>query len=209
MKQEILLCAALFAANLTFGGIGRPAPDFAAADFDGNTHHLSDYKGKIVVLEAYDPDCPYGRNHYRTGAMQELQREATAKGVVWLLVYSVALKHPDHHSAEAAKKEWATQKIAATAWLDDTSGVIAFSNGISVSPEIRIIDQKGVMSYAGPVDDYSKTEGDSRSAHNFVRDALNNLLAGKEVREDNTQIKHGCPIRNPAVTGAQEGTGKK
>jgi peroxiredoxin len=210
MKTKTLfLCAALLAANSTFGGIGRPAPDFTAADFDGNKHHLGDYKGKIVVLEAYDPDCPYGRNHYQTGAMQELQREATAKGVVWLLVYSVAPKHADHHSAEAAKKEWANQKIAATAWLDDSSGAIAFSNGISVSPEIRIIDQKGVMAYAGAVDDYSKTEGDSRTAHNFVREALNNLLAGKEVREDKTQIQHGCPIKNPAVTGTQQGSGKK
>ena len=73
---------------------------------------------------------------------------------------------------------------------------IAFANGLSVTPEIRIVDQKGIMAYAGPVDDYSRSEGDPRTARNFVREALGNLLGGKEVREDNTQIQHGCPIKN-------------
>src|SRR5262245_3830576 len=105
MKQQII-CAALLAASSSFGGIGRPAPDFSSADFDGNKHRLSDYKGKIVVLEAYNPNCPHCLNRYQTGAMQELQREMTARGVVWLLVYSVAPNQPGYRAAEVAKKEW-------------------------------------------------------------------------------------------------------
>jgi hypothetical protein len=202
MKPQVILCAALFAASSSIGGIGRPAPDFTAVDFNGNKHRLSDYKGKIVVLEAYDPHCPYCHNRYQSGAMQELQGEATAKGVVWLLVYSVDPKQPGYRNAEATKKEWG--KIAATAWLDDSSGQIAFVNGLRVTPEIRIIDQKGIMAYAGAIDDYSKSEGDPRTARNFVREALANLLGGKEVREDNTQIQHGCRIKNDSVTGTQQ-----
>ena len=143
--------------------------------------------------------------------MEELQRDATAKAVIWLLVYSVETKQPGHRSPEAMKKEWAKEKIAATVWLDDSSGEIAFVNGLSITPEIRIIDQKGIMAYAGPVDDYSRSDGDPRTAHNFVREALDNLLCGKEVREDNTQIQHGCPINNHLVTRSQlrPGTGTK
>jgi hypothetical protein len=203
MKRQIILLAALLAASSSVGGIGRRAPDFTAKDFDGNKHQLKDYKGKVVVLEAYNPDCSYCRNRYQNGAMQELQRESTAKGVIWLVIYSVWTSQPGHRNAEAAKKEWTDQKIGATSWLDDSSGQIAFSNGFSVTPEIRIIDQYGIMAYAGPIDDYSKVEGDPRTAHNFVREALINLLAGKEVRADNTQMQHGCPIKNSAATGTR------
>ena len=96
-----LVTAALAAAE-----VGKPAPDFTATDINGQTHKLSDYKGKIVVLESYNLDCPFCRNHYKSGAMQELQRDLAAKGVVWLMVNSVIAKHPSHRTAEAAKKEW-------------------------------------------------------------------------------------------------------
>src|SRR2546426_1697612 len=96
--------------------IGKAAPDFTVKDVNGKTHKLSDYKGKIVVLESYNLDCPYCHNHFASGAMQELQGELTAKGVVWLLVNSVGAKNPGYRTPEKAKKEWADQKIKATAW---------------------------------------------------------------------------------------------
>src|SRR5947208_1918796 len=88
MKPALSLFALLgFAsAALEAAQIGQPAPEFAANDIEGKTHKLSDYKGKIVVLEAYNLDCPFCHNHFRTGAMQELQSEMTRKGVIWLLV---------------------------------------------------------------------------------------------------------------------------
>ena len=91
-------------AALAAAEVGKPAPDFTATDINGQTHKLSDYSGKIVVLESYNLDCPFCRNHYRSGAMQELQRDLAAKGVVWLLVNSVSPKHPSHRSAEAAQE---------------------------------------------------------------------------------------------------------
>src|SRR2546422_11715394 len=85
--------------------VGKPAPDFTAKDINGKTHKLSDYKGKIVVLESYNLDCPFCRNHFTSGAMQELQGELMGKGVVWLMVNSVNPKNPNHRSPEKAKQE--------------------------------------------------------------------------------------------------------
>src|SRR5438105_9597379 len=100
MKHSIALT---FFAILTSGTValaaaqvGQPAPEFTATDINGKTHKLSDYKGKIVVLEAYNLDCPYCHNHFKTGAMQELQGELTAKGVIWLLVNSVNARNPGY-----------------------------------------------------------------------------------------------------------------
>src|SRR6476659_3212970 len=94
---------------------GKPAPDFTAKDINGKTHKLADYKGKIVVLEEYNLDCPFCANQFKTGAMQELQAYAASKGVVWLLVNSVNAKAPNYRNAAAAKKEWQAEKIKASA----------------------------------------------------------------------------------------------
>jgi len=102
--------------------VGKPAPEFTATDINGKTHKLSDYKGKIVVLEAYNLDCPFCANHFKTGAMQELQQWAVSKGVVWLLVNSAGQHSGSYRDAAAAKKEWDELKIKATAWIDDQAG---------------------------------------------------------------------------------------
>src|SRR5213596_3916970 len=99
MKKLLHVIAALAAMNVAaWAGavVGKPAPDFTARDIDGKTHKLSDYKGKTVVLEAYNLDCPYCHNHFKTGAMQELQAEMTGQGVIWLLVNSAGRKSPSY-----------------------------------------------------------------------------------------------------------------
>src|SRR5437588_11539577 len=107
MKRALTFLAlfAFVSPALAAAEVGKPAPEFTATDINGKSHSLSDYKGKIVVLESYNQDCPYCHNHYKTGAMQELQRELTGKGVVWLIVNSVSTKNPGHRSPETAKKE--------------------------------------------------------------------------------------------------------
>src|SRR6266576_6230321 len=124
MKTGLSLLAIFASASVALAAaeVGKPAPDFTARDINGKTQKLSDYKGKIVVLEEYNLDCPFCHNHFKTGAMQELQADMTAKGVVWLLVNSVGANNPGHRTPEQAKKEWAEQKIKATAWIDDSSG---------------------------------------------------------------------------------------
>ena len=102
MKRLIALFAVVGIATLAHAAadIGQPAPEFTGTDIQGKTHKLSDYKGKVVVLEAYNSDCPFVGNHYRSGAMQELQKELTAKGVVWLLVDSVNPNNSSYRNPE-------------------------------------------------------------------------------------------------------------
>src|SRR6266705_3429887 len=102
--------------------VGKAAPAFTAKDINGKTHKLSDYKGKIVVLEEYNLDCPFCANHFNSGAMQELQKYATSKGAVWLLVDSANSKSPSYRDPAAARKEFEAEKMKATAWIDDSSG---------------------------------------------------------------------------------------
>src|SRR5579863_5301593 len=104
MKTIITLSAALALAVSTFAvEIGKPAPDFTGTDINGKTVKLSDYKDKIVVIESYNSDCPFCHNHYKTGAMQELQRDLAAKNVVWLVVDSVNTKNFSYRTPEQAR----------------------------------------------------------------------------------------------------------
>src|SRR5882672_2870632 len=107
MKTGLSLLAVFASATVALAAaeVGKPAPDFTARDINGKTHRLSDYKGKIVVLEEYNLDCPFCANHFKSGAMQELQSYAASKGVVWLLVDSVNAKSDSYRNPAAAKKE--------------------------------------------------------------------------------------------------------
>jgi len=126
--------------------------------------------------------------------MQELQRDLTAKGVVWLLVNSVSPKYPSHRNPEAGSKEWTSQKINATAWLDDSSGKIGKAYGMRTTPDMFVIDQSGVLVYAGAIDDRPSPEGDPRTAHNYVRDAVQKLQAGQHLAVSQTK-PYGCGVK--------------
>jgi peroxiredoxin len=196
MKRAITVLGLLgvVSAALAAAEIGKPAPDFAATDINGQTHKLSDYQGKIVVLESYNLDCPFCRNHYQSGAIQELQRELAAKGVVWFLVNSVSPKYPNHRNTEAARKEWAAQKISATAWLDDSSGEVGKAYGMRTTPHMFVIDQNGVLAYQGAIDDRPAPEGDPRTARNYVREAVQKLQGGDKLAVTQTK-PYGCGVK--------------
>jgi peroxiredoxin len=189
-----LVLLGLVSAAFAAAEVGQPAPDFTATDINGKTHKLSDYEGKIVVLESYNLDCPFVHNHYRSGAMQELQRDMTAKGIVWLVVNSVNAKHPSYRSPEAARKEWAAQKMAATAWLDDSSGKIGKAYGMRTTPDMFVIDKQGVLVYQGAIDDRAASKGDPRTARNYVREAVQKLQAGEKLPVSQTK-PYGCGVK--------------
>jgi peroxiredoxin len=195
MKRAITILGLLGVVSAAFAAaeVGKPAPDFTATDINGQTHKLSDYSGKVVVLESYNLDCPYCHNQYQSGAMQELQRDLTAKGVVFLLVNSVSPQHPSHRSAEAAKKEWGSEKINATAWLDDSSGAIGKAYGMRTTPHMFVIDASGILVYQGAIDDRAATDGDPRTAHNYVREAVQKLQAGEKLAVSQTK-PYGCGV---------------
>ena len=196
MKKMMTVVALLASISVALAAaeVGKPAPEFTATDIEGKTHKLSDYKGKIVVLEAYNLDCPFCLNHFKTGAMQELQGEMTGKGVVWLLVNSVGSDKPGYRSPAAAKKEWEQQKIKATAWIDDHSGELGKKYGMKTTPHMFVIDKEGVLAYQGAIDDQAVSKGDPRKARNYVRETVGKLQAGEKLAVTQTK-PYGCGIK--------------
>jgi peroxiredoxin len=193
-KFFVLLTGMALAVNALAVEIGKAAPDFTATDINGKTVKLSDYKGKIVVLESYNSDCPFCNNHYKTGAMQGLQSDLAAKGVVWLIVNSVNPKHPSYRTPEQAKKEMVDKKIIATAWIDDSSGAVGHLYGMKTTPDMFVIDQNGVLVYAGAIDNKPDPVHDPKTARNYVREAVEALLAGKPIEISQTK-PYGCSVK--------------
>jgi peroxiredoxin len=195
MKTTLVLVAALaLAASALAIEVGKPAPDFTDTDINGKTVKLSDYKGKIVVIESYNSDCPYDANHYKTGAMQETQKDLAAKGIVWLLVDSVNKKNFSYRTAEQARKEFADQKMTATAWIDDNAGTIGHLYGMETTPHMFVIAADGTLVYDGAIDNKPDPSHDPRTARNYVKEAVGDLLAGKPVEVSSTK-PYGCSVK--------------
>lgn len=191
---HLLAASCLAAFALADAKVGARAPDFTARDIQGKTHRLSDYQGKIVVLEAYNLDCPFCANHYKTGSMQALQAAVTGKGGVWLVVNSTAAGNSGHRSADAARKEFAAQGMKATAWIDDSSGALGKLYGMKTTPHLFVIDAQGKLAYQGAIDDRAASSGDPRTARNFVKQAVESLMAGKPVPVAETK-PYGCGVK--------------
>ncbi len=170
-----------------------PRRTFTGTDINGKTIKLSDYKGNIVVIESYNSDCPFCHNQYRTGAMQELQRDLAAKGVVWLVVDSVNKNNFSYRTPEQARKEMAAEKMDATAWIDDHSGDIGHLYDMKTTPDMYVIDKNGTLVYDGAIDDRPAPNGDPRTAKNYVSAAVDELLAGKPVEVAQTK-PYGCGV---------------
>lgn len=195
MKKTIAILAAAVVATAAFAvEIGQPAPDFTGTDIHGQTVKLSDYKGKIVVLESYNSDCPFCKNQYKNAATQDLQKDLASKGVVWLLVNSVNPKNSSHRTAEQAQKEWANLKIAATAWIDDSSGTIGRLYGMKTTPHVFVINKDGTLVYDGAMDNKPDPFHDPKTAKNYVRAAVDELLAGQPVAVPETK-PYGCSVK--------------
>jgi peroxiredoxin len=196
MKYAIATLALIGLTSVAFAAaeVGKPAPDFTATDINGKTIHLSDYRGKIVVLESYNLDCPFCHNHYRTGAMQQLQRDLAAKEVVWLIVNSVNPNNSSYRTPDQARKEEAAEKMKITAWIEDSSGKVGKEYGMRTTPHMFVVDKDGVLVYDGAIDDRPSPSGDPRTAHNYVKAAVDQLLAGEKVTVSETK-PYGCSVK--------------
>jgi peroxiredoxin len=193
-KAFVLLTALAFATGAFAVETGKPAPDFTGTDINGKAVKLSDYAGKIVVIESYNSDCPFCNNHYKTGAMQALQNDLAAKGAVWLIVNSVNPKNMSHRTPEQAKQELAEKKIVANAWIDDSSGAIGHLYGMQTTPHMFVIDKSGTLAYDGAIDDKADPSHDPKTARNYVREAVDEVIAGKPVAVSQTK-PYGCSVK--------------
>lgn len=176
--------------------VGTTAPDFALTDLNGKVHHLSDYQGKVVVLEWNNPECPFVHKHYFSGNIPALQRSATADGVVWLTINSGA---PDMEGGDytAAQLEafLAKTNAAPTAYLRDPDGKVGHLYGAKTTPHCFVISSEGKLVYEGAIDSIrSADQADIPRAKNYVAAALADLKAGRPVGTTNTR-PYGCSVK--------------
>lgn len=172
--------------------VGQPAPAFSATDAAGKPLSLADFKGKYVVLEWTNPDCPFVKKHYDSGNMPATQKAATAKGVAWVSIQTGAAEGK-------GLQAWQTSKSAApTATLLDPDGKIGRAYRASTTPHMFVIDPQGTVIYAGAIDSKpSANPADINGATNYVTQALNEATAGKPVSKPTTQ-SYGCSVKYPA-----------
>lgn len=175
--------------------VGRPAPGFTLDGSDGKKHSLSDYRGKVVVLEWVNYDCPFVKKHYGSGSMQTLQKKYVAKDVVWLSVNSSAPGKQGNYPPEKINELLKEKKAAPTAYLFDPDGKAGTAYGAKTTPHMFVIDPKGTLVYAGAIDNKPTTDvEDVRAAKNYVDIALYEVLAGKPVTTSSTQ-SYGCSVK--------------
>jgi len=195
---QFILLSLLTAFSLSaYAGVnvGKAAPDFTGVDSNGNKHTLSQYKGKIVVLEWTNHDCPYVKKHYNSGNMQELQKDATANGIVWLSIISSRPGKQGHVSGEQANQLTQSRNAAPTAVILDETSEIGLLYGAKTTPHMYIIDKTGQLVYMGGIDNIpSKDEDDIVGANNYVRAALDAMAAGKTI-EDSITRPYGCSVK--------------
>ena len=174
---------------------GQPAPDFTLTDSNGKSHKLSDFKGKFVVLEWLNHGCPFVQKHYDGGNMQGLQKEYTGKDVVWLSIVSSAPGKQGNMSPEETNKTKEEKGSAATAILMDADGTVGKLYDAKVTPELYIINPEGVLIYMGAIDDKKSVDAaDVAGAKNYVKQALDEAMAGKPVSEPSTAA-YGCSVK--------------
>jgi peroxiredoxin len=188
-----LAAGALYAADVP--PVGSAAPDFSVPDASGKTQSLSQYKGKYVVLEWFNPECPFVKKHYGSDNMQKLQAEYTGKGVVWLTIDSNAPGTEGNISSDQAQKIMASWKTHQTALLLDPDSTVARLYGAKNTPNMVVINPDGKIVYEGAIDSKaSPNPADIPKSTNYVKAALDESLAGKPVSNPTTK-PYGCSVK--------------
>ncbi|RZU02569.1 thioredoxin family protein [Rivibacter subsaxonicus] len=200
--SKFVFAPALIAAACLAGGtamaaatVGQPAPAFSVTDTGGKTVNLADYKGKYVVMEWVNPGCPFVVKHYGAANMQATQKDATAKGAVWLTVSSTAPGAGDYKKPAELGKWMQQQGGAPTATLMDDDGKVGRAYGAKATPHTFVIDPQGKLIYAGAIDSKpTANPADIPAATNYVKTALAEAMAGKPVSTPTTQA-YGCSVK--------------
>lgn len=171
--------------------IGEPVPAFSLKDLDGKTRSIADFKGKIVVLEWTNPNCPYVERVYKSGVMTSVQKKYADK-VVWLTVNSTNPYHQDFETLEDLGKTYKKWNAAFATMLLDPDGKVGKMFDAKTTPHMYIIDKEGKLAYAGAIDDDPR--GNKSEKTNYVDTGLANLLEGKAVATTTTR-SYGCTIK--------------
>ena len=194
-----ILIPTLAAAMLVGPAVAQQATNAAAGNFrltdaSGKAVQLADYKGKTVVLEWNNPDCPYVKKHY-AGNMQRTQAAARKDGAVWLTINSGAPGKQGHVTGAQARAYVAGAKAQPAAYLLDPEGRVGKGYGAKTTPHLYVIDGKGTLRYQGGIDDKPTSDvADIAGARNHVLAALSEMKAGKAVSMAETR-PYGCSVK--------------
>jgi len=202
MKVAIVTIALAMAATTAWAlKVGSAAPDFSGKDSHGKTQTLSQYRGKFVVLEWTNHDCPYTKKHYESGNMEALQKKWTERGVIWLSIISSAPGKEGFMTATEENQYLAKMHASPTAVILDTSGQIGHLYEAKTTPHMFVIDPTGKLIYEGAIDDHpavydspAQTVALIKSAKNYVDEALGQAMAGKPVTDPVTR-PYGCSVK--------------
>ncbi|PSQ87764.1 MAG: thioredoxin family protein [Bacteroidetes bacterium QS_3_64_15] len=191
----VVAFAAPVAAQTDQADIGEPAPDFTLEAADGETHSLSDFEGKYVVLEWLNFECPFVGKHYGSGNMQALQEKYTDEGVVWLSIVSSAPGKQGYYPPKEMIEQKKRHDGNMTAILMDPDGTVGKTYGATVTPHMYVINPDGELVYRGGIDDKPTTdEADIEGATNYVDRALTAVMNGEEVSPKQAK-PYGCTIK--------------
>ena len=175
--------------------IGKAAPDFTGKGSDGKDYRLADYKGKFVVLQWYNKDCPFIHKHYDSGNMQKLQETYGKKGVIWFEVLSSAPGHEGYLTASQAQENRVKSGTKSDATLLDPDGTIGLHYAAKTTPHMFVIDPKGNLIYMGAIDDHNSADADDiPKSKNYVAAALDEAMAGQPVTVASTH-PYGCGVK--------------
>ena len=195
MNRTALLLVGLVSAVASAAELGAPAPDFTLKDLDGKDVKLSSFKGKTVVLEWFNPECPFVKASHTKGSLKDFAKRATKQGVVWLAINSGAPGKQGHgvEKSRAGVKAFGLEHPV----LLDESGAVGHAYGATNTPHLFVIDAKGVLVYRGAIDNSPDGEGESPKDGklvNYVEAALDDLAAGRAVKTPDTKA-YGCSVK--------------
>jgi peroxiredoxin len=175
--------------------LNETAPDLKLLDSNGKEHSLSDFKGKMVVLEWINYECPFVKKHYDSKNMQSLQEKYTDAGIVWLTICSSAESKQGNFSNDEINRRSKKHNVKFTAYLVDSTGKVGKMYVAKTTPHMYVINKDGKLVYAGAIDDKPSTDvGDVKEAKNYVANALEELLAGKNVSFQSS-TSYGCSVK--------------
>jgi peroxiredoxin len=203
MKSNFILLLLIFGFSLSLAlnvqagepVIGKPAPGFTLMGANGKEHSLSDYKGSFIVLEWFNPDCPFVKKHYNSKNMQKLQKHYREKGVVWMIINSSAKGRQGHCTTERANEVIKEKDMVSTAFLLDHDGKVGKMYDAKTTPHMYVIDKEGLLIYNGAIDNMPTTKiKDIKDAKNYVWEALDEAMAGKSVSVNSSQ-PYGCSVK--------------
>ncbi len=199
-RIAVALVAALSLAGVCLSAsaaavVGTAAPDFSLTDSNGKPHTLTEYKGKLVVLEWNNPGCPFVHKHYESGNIPGQQLQAVAGGAVWLTINSGAPGKQGYLDGAGANAFIAQYHAAPSAYLLDADGKVGHLYGAKTTPHLFVIDKDGVVRYMGGIDSIASTDVvDIAKATQYVPEALAELAAGKPVSVATAQ-PYGCSVK--------------